>query len=69
MIGLGTIIIGCGVIILSIMSMVTYFTNINSIRAGDVIVLNDPHWFVVLERYSDGRLKVAEGNIATRNAC
>ena len=27
-VGLGTIIIGCGVIILSIMSMVTYFTNI-----------------------------------------
>ena len=29
-VGLGTIIIGCGVIILSIMSMVTYFTNINA---------------------------------------
>lgn len=28
-VGLGTIIIGCGVIILSIMSMVTLFTNIN----------------------------------------
>lgn len=41
----------------------TYFTNINDIKAGDVIVLNNPHWFVVLERYSDGRLKVAEGNV------
>ena len=28
-VGLGTIIIGCGVIILSIMSLVTLFTNIN----------------------------------------
>lgn len=41
----------------------TYFTNMNDIKAGDVIVLNNPHWFVVLERYSDGRLKVAEGNV------
>lgn len=28
-VGLGTIVVGCGVIILSIMSMVTLFTNIN----------------------------------------
>lgn len=41
----------------------TSFTNISEIRAGDILVFSDPHWIVVLERYSDGRLKVAEGNV------
>lgn len=42
----------------------TVFYNVNDIRAGDVIILKDPHWFVVLERRSDGWLRVAEANVA-----
>lgn len=45
-------------------------TNVESIRAGDVIFgywpVGVPHWFVVLERNSDGTLYTAEGNFSSK---
>ena len=44
----------------------TKYTNVNEIRAGDVVKLkNTQHWFFVIARHSDGTLEVAEGNVGT----
>lgn len=47
----------------------TYFTNINEVRQGDVLIVGNPsdgtgHWFVCLKR-SGNSLYVAEGNISS----